>query len=174
LPAGCEVGALPGWVASRLAQKVVTLSLPPAAVISAVKAGLSSDLPVLWPAWAVYAWQSPRSEGDGLAAGRLVDFPLAVCVALVAAADLAAAGVPVRFAGIWPVAAARAIPPPLTPAATKTALATSSLVALINGLRGWVAGPRWALRKAITASASPASSRPASGGAANASRLASA
>src|SRR5262252_2122165 len=80
LPAGCEAGALPGWVASRLVQKVVTLSLPPAAVISAVKAGLSSALPGLWLTCAVYAWQSPRSDGDGLAAGRagwLAEFPLA-------------------------------------------------------------------------------------------------
>ena len=64
-----------------------TLSLPPAAVISAVKAGLSSALPGLVPAPAVYAWQSPRSEGEGLAAGLLVELPLAdgVAVALAGA-----------------------------------------------------------------------------------------
>ena len=157
LPAGCEAGALPGWVASMLVQKAVTLSLPPAAVISAVKAGLSSALPGLLLTCAVYAWQSPRSDGDGLAAGWVVDFPLAAGLAAVAsaaaaaAAELAAAGFPVRFAGRCPVAAARATPPPLTHTAAMTALATSSLVALINGLRGRGAGPRWALRKAVTA-----------------------
>ena len=54
-PVGCELGPAVGcadgpWleaVPARLAQKVATLSLPPAAVIKAVKAGLSRALPAL-------------------------------------------------------------------------------------------------------------------------------
>lgn len=69
LPPGCDVGLLPCGVAGRLAQKAGTLSLPPASVISAEKAGLSSALPGLLPSLAVYAWQSPRSDGDGLELG---------------------------------------------------------------------------------------------------------
>ena len=74
LPPGCAVGPLPGWADNMLAQKAATLSLPPAAVISAEKAGLSSALPGLLPTWAVYAWQSPRSDGDGLETGWVAGF----------------------------------------------------------------------------------------------------
>lgn len=117
---------MPGWADNMLAQKAATLSLPPAAVISAEKAGLSSALPGLLPTWAVYAWQSPRSDGDGLDTGWVAGFSLAEGMAVALAAELAAAGVPVRFEGICPVAAARATPPPVTPTAARTALATSS------------------------------------------------
>jgi hypothetical protein len=179
LPVGCEVGLLPGGVASRVAQKDAALSLPPAAVNSAEKAGLSRALPELLPTWAVYAWQSPRSDGDGLEAGWLAGFPLAESEAAALAADLVAAVVPVWFEGKCPVAAARATPPPVTPIAARTmALAASSLVALIDGLRGLEAGLRRAVLNAIAASASPASSRSyavaAGAAAAAASRLASA
>ncbi len=100
LPPGCEACPLPGWTASLAAQKAATLLLPPAAVISAEKAGDSSALPGLLPTWAVYAWQSPRSDGDGLEAGWPEEFPLAEGVSVALAAEAAAAGLPVKVEGI--------------------------------------------------------------------------
>src|SRR5262249_17746707 len=173
-------------------------SLPPAAVIRTVKAGLSRALPGLSPTPALNAVHRPRRFGEGKRLGGAGRPPAATDPG--AAPELcpaafgepwppAASAVPVTLPvarpltwwcvvpapGRWPLPAANAAPPP-TAARTIAIFAVASFASAVFSiglLLDLGVDARRAARNAVTAASSPASSSRPGGDVAASSRLAS-